>query len=200
MTLTQLKIIIPSATEELLKHLNDGFKQFEINTPRRQACFLGQVVHESLGFQLLRESLNYSTAGLLKTFHKYFNAAQAVDYAHKPEVIANRVYANRMGNGPEESGDGWKYRGRGGIQATGKEMYAKLSIALDQDFLNHPELLETLEWAVKSAMWIFAVEKGCLPLADNMNIKVISKKINGGYIGLRERLALTLKAYSVLKV
>ena len=104
-----------------------------------------------------------------------------------------------MGNGPEESGDGYRYRGRCAIQATGKDMYTKLGIVFNQDFLNHPELLESLEWGVKAGVWIFAKDKACLPLADKFNVKAITKRINGGYIGLMERVALSNKILGILR-
>lgn len=199
MTLDQLKSITSAASQELLDALQGAFDIYNINTPERQACFLAQCIHESTGFTRFEESLYYSAPRLLEVFPSYFTPSQAADYAKQPERIANRVYANRMGNGLESSGDGWKYRGRGAIGITGKDMYTRCGASLNQDFVNNPDLVKSLEWAIKSAAWVFCEDKKCLFLADKMQVKQISKRINGGYLGLQERIDLTTKIYGILK-
>lgn len=161
---------------------------YHINTPLRLAHFFAQISHES-GLKPIGENLNYSKDGLLKTFGKYFNADNATSYARKPEKIANKVYANRMGNGNEASGDGWKYRGRGFIQITGKYNYTTLSKDTRIDFLNNPDLLLTEANALISALWYWNKHKINL-LADKNDIKGVTITINGGYNGLEDRTEL----------
>jgi putative chitinase len=168
-----------------------------LNNGNRQAAFLAQCAYESGYFCHVVENLNYSAEGLLKTFPKYFNSESASDYANLPEKIANRIYANRMGNGPEESGEGFKYRGRGFFQLTGKENYFKCGTSIGVDLENIPEYLETPEGAIKSAIWFWNT-RGLSALADNQNITQITKKINGGVLGLTERTQLFQKALEVL--
>jgi putative chitinase len=161
--------------------------EYQINTPKRVAAFLAQCSHESGGFVFLTENLNYSASGLLKTFGKYFKTPEeAQAYAKQPDKIANRVYANRMGNGDEASGDGAKYKGRGLIQLTGKDNYfwfaASLEITTDQA----SEYLQTFEGAAQSACW-FWEDKKLNKYADEGDIKTMTLKINGGYIGLADR-------------
>lgn len=161
--------------------------EYQINTPKRVASFLAQCSHESGGFVFLTENLNYSAAGLLKTFGKYFKTPEeAQAYAKKPDKIANRVYANRMGNGDEASGDGARYKGRGLIQLTGKDNYfwfaASLEITTDQA----SEYLQTFEGAAQSACWYWE-NKNLNKYADDGDFKTMTLKINGGYIGLKDR-------------
>jgi putative chitinase len=153
--------------------------KFEINTPKRQAAFLAQVVVESESFTHLSENLNYSEIGLLTTFKKYFTKVEAAKYAKNKVAIANRVYASRFGNGPEESGDGWKYRGRGLIQITFHDNYLDCGLGLGVDLLNNPELLETPNLAASSAAWYWK-KHGCNALADTDDFRSITKVINGG--------------------
>lgn len=172
-------------------------------TPVRAAHFFGQAGHESVNFTVFEENLNYGVAGLLKTFGKYFpSKLGAMAYAKRPEKIANRVYANRMGNGDEASGDGWKYRGRGAIQVTGKDNYRRYAEAAGTlRLLEHPELL-TAELAFDSALWFFNSNKlwsTCdLGVSDNV-IKIVTKRINGGYNGLDDRIARTRRYAAWLK-
>lgn len=169
--------------------LNDAFTRFEINTPLRQQHFLAQVLHESGNLKFLKENLNYSAAGLLTTFKKYFPTEDlAKQYERQPDKIANHVYANRMGNGTEASGDGAKFKGRGYIQLTGKDNYHGLTEATQVDFVNHPELLETYEYAALSAGWYWS-KTGLNALADKDDIVSITKRINGGTLGLDDRRA-----------
>ena len=194
-----LQECIPSATSNCIAAfvdpLNSVFDEFEIDTPMRQAAFLAQIAHESGSLKYVKENLNYSGQGLLATFGKYFDRTTAEAYARDPERIANRVYAGRMGNGPENSGDGWRYRGRGLIQITGKNNYEKFFSYLEQDV--DPEYLETIEGAARSAGWFWNAAR-LNPIADIGDIKKITKLINGGYNGLEERTRLYEGALSVL--
>lgn len=166
------------------------FPDYEINDAPRIAMFIAQCGHESAGWSVFEENLNYSAKGLVGVFGRYFNNAQAAEYARKPEAIANRVYANRMGNGPESSGDGWKYHGRGPIQLTGKNNYtafAKDSVDDWVDIVDYPEqLAEDKELALLSALWFWRTNH-LNAEADKEDVKRATKKINGGYNGLEER-------------
>jgi Predicted chitinase len=168
--------------------LNDAMAEFDVNTPTRVAAFLAQALHESARLTRLRENLNYSAEGLLATFPKYFTPVVAQEYARNPERIANRVYANRMGNGPEESGDGWKYRGVGIFQLTGKDNIRACSKAIcdNEQYVEDPALIEQPVDACRSAGWFWSSNK-LNSLADQEDMKGITRKINGGYIGLKER-------------
>lgn len=160
-----------------------------ITTPLRKAHFFAQIHHES-NLQPVEENLNYSAKGLLRVFRKYFPTnTLAIAYARQPEIIANRVYACRMGNGAEWTGDGWRYRGRGFIQITGKYNYQKLSEDTGIDYLNNPELLLTEADSMISALW-FWNRNNLNRFADKDNIKAITKRINGGYNGLEHRKEL----------
>jgi len=169
------------------------FPTYEINTPHRVAAFLAQCGHESGGWTVFEENLNYSAQGLNNTFKKYFPTLEsATPYARKPEMIANKIYANRMGNGAPESGDGYRYRGRGPIQLTGKANYTSFAKDMFDDWEN---LLDNPDWvtydksfALMSAIWFWNTNKLNVQ-ADNGDIKLMTKKINGGYIGLEDRIA-----------
>ena len=166
--------------------LNQVCEKYEINTALRIAGFLSQCGHESGGFRYTVENFNYSAARLLMVFPHYFNADSAKNYEYKPEKIANRVYANRMGNEDEASGDGWKYRGRGLIQLTGKDSYAAFSMAADNNSLVEPDLLEQPELAAMSAGWYWSTRK-INSLADAQDVLGMTKRINGGTNGLDDR-------------
>jgi putative chitinase len=179
------------------------FEKYEVNTSLRIAHFMAQIEHES-GLKPISENLNYSKDGLLKTFTKYFTKdtidenkeivlGTASLYARQPEKIANRVYANRMGNGLEASGEGWKYRGRGFIQITGKENYFRLANDTDLDCLKNPDLLLEEPNAMISTLWFWKI-KGLNALADKNDLVGITKKINGGLNGIEHRKEL-LKKY-----
>lgn len=159
---------------------------YSITTSNRVSAFLAQTSHESGKYKFIEENLNYSDKGLLKTFPKYFNEENVSTYARNPEAIANRVYANRMGNGDEASGDGWKYRGRGLIQLTGKNNYSAFAEKSGVDLDNTPAYLATYDGAVDSACW-FWHKTNLNPLADASDILTMTKKINGGTHGLSER-------------
>lgn len=181
---------------------------YHVNTPLRIAHFMAQVEHES-GLKPISENLNYSKEGLLKTFPKYFTKDEfdkdgklikqgtASFYQRKPELIANKVYCNRMGNGNYESGDGWKYRGRGFIQLTGKDNYLVLSKDARIDCLNNPDLLLQEANAMISALWFWNKNK-LNDLADKDDIVGITKKINGGTNGLSHRKELLEKYKNIL--
>ena len=168
-----------------------------INTPLRLAHFLGQTAHESQNFNAVRENLNYSVRGLVATFKKYFDLNKAVLYGRKPEKIANLVYANRMGNGNEASGDGWKYRGRGYIQLTGKNNYMEFDKQVPENIIENPDLVAT-QYPLLSAAW-FWNKNNLNNLADKPETKdfdpvlAITKKINGGTTGIEDRRFLINK-------
>lgn len=160
---------------------------YGVNTPVRLAHFFAQLEHES-NLKPISENLNYSAVGLMTTFKKYFPDIKiAKEYERSPAKIANRVYANRMGNGPESSGDGWKYRGRGFIQITGKDNYILLSKDTRIDYLNNPDLLLNESDSMISALWYWNRIKAN-DLADKGDIKEITRRINGGYNGLSQRI------------
>jgi putative chitinase len=166
----------------LNKHFPGLTDEQNFSTPKRQAAFLAQCAVESQHFQRLSENLNYSAAGLKAVFPRYFpDDTLANLYAHQPEKIANFVYANILGNGNEASGDGWKYRGRGLIQLTGRWSYSHCSATIGQDLINHPEYLESIEGAVASAIWYWNYNQ-LNDKADAGEIDLITKRINPGML------------------
>jgi len=168
--------------------LLDSLPEDMIDSPSRIAGFLAQTSHESGKYKFLTENLNYSDKGLLKTFPKYFNESNVMEYARKPEAIANRVYANRMGNGDEASGDGWRYCGRGLIQLTGKNNYQAFANSEQMNIEEVPDYLITYVGAVRSALW-FWNKNNLNDTADAGDLLIMTKKINGGTHGLAERTA-----------
>lgn len=181
-----------------LKPLEDTFAKYDISTPKRQAAFIGQCAHESANFTKLEENLNYKPERLMQVWPSRFpDLPTAMKYAHDPIKLANKVYANRMGNGSEESGDGAKYHGRGLIQLTGKELYGNCGSNIGVDLLSNPGLLTTPEYAALSAGW-FWNKKGLNALADAGDFETMTKRINGGTLGLDDRKAKIAKALSVL--
>lgn len=170
---------------ELSKKYKSLLNKYKVTTPLRLAHFFAQIKHES-NLKPISENLNYSAQGLLTTFKKYFTTEQANQYARKPEAIANRVYANRMGNGNEQSGDGWKYRGKGFIQITGKDNYKALSKDTSIDYINTPDLLLNEADSFISALWYWSKIDGNTK-ADRDDILSITKSINGGTNGLEDR-------------
>lgn len=166
--------------------LCDVLPKYEINTPRRVSAFLAQCCHESMQFTAVSENLNYKATSLRRVFTKYFTEQEAAAFAGKPEQIANRVYANRMGNGPATSGDGYRYRGRGLIQLTGKENYQKFADSIKMPLEDMPEYLTSFEGCVKSACW-FWHEHHLNALADTSDLATITKRINGGLNGFADR-------------
>jgi putative chitinase len=205
LTKEQLKQLLPK--NPYIDHWYDALSQllpdYEINTPQRIAAFIAQCSHESAGFTALKENLNYRAPTLRKLFSKYFpNDELANEYANKPnkqEAIANRIYANRMGNGPEESGDGFRYCGRGLIQLTGKDNYTWFAASLHITPDEASEYLQTFEGAAQSACW-FWESNNLNRFADAGDIKGLTKAINGGYIGLDDRIKHYEHALHVLGV
>lgn len=190
MQIQKIKKLFPNAVKGLLDILITELSK-ETWSDENKIHFLTQCVHESSQFRFIKENLNYSAEGLRRVFPKYFFSRDPIMYAYKPEKIANVVYANRMGNGDEKSGDGWKYRGRGIIQLTGKENYAQCMLALG---VEDPDYFETPEGAVKSAIWFWKSRY----LTKETNIITITKRVNGGTNGLEERKALYKKIRNTL--
>jgi len=188
-TKNQLAQLIPGNPylDQWCDALNEILPEYGIDTSQRVAAFIAQCAHESGGFKFLKENLNYRAVSLRKTFSKYFpDDAVAAAYANKPQMIANRVYANRMGNGDEASGDGFRYCGRGLIQLTGRDNYAFFAGSLDIPIEEAAEYLETFEGAVQSACW-FWESNNLNQWADKDDILTLTKRINGGTIGLEDR-------------
>ena len=180
---------------EVLEQLLDDY---DINTPLRVAHFVAQCAHESGNFVFIKENLNYKAASLQKIFAKYFPTAElAAQYAGQPERIANRIYANRMGNGDEASGEGWRYHGRGLIQLTGKDNYTFFAGSLDISVEDAAAYMETFEGAAQSACW-FWEQNNLNRFADANDVKGLTKAINGGYIGLDDRISHTEHALHIL--
>ena len=193
-TIEQLQTIFPKTPKntlhEFLLPLNNYMEMYGIDTKQRQAAFLAQIGHESGGFRYREENLYYSTQGLMKTFRKYFPSEDlAVQYSRQPAKIASRVYANRMGNGTEESGDGWTFRGRGLIQLTGKNNYIKMGKLLNLSIKEVVDYLSTVTGAVESATAYWKDNK-LNRFADEGDITGLTRAINGGLNGLEERVSL----------
>lgn len=200
LTLDQLKQIVKGLphAEHWYEALDQLLDDYGINTPQRVAHFIAQCAHESGNFRFIRENLNYSAAGLQGTFRKYFPTLElAQQYQRQPERIANRVYASRMGNGPEESGDGWRYCGRGLIQLTGKDNYTFFAGSLGIPVEEAAEYLATFEGAAQSACF-FWEQNNLNRFADANDIKGLTRAINGGQIGLDDRIKHTNHALHVL--
>ena len=199
MNLEKLKGHIP---DSVIAQIPSIETKFEINTPLRLAHFLAQCGHESGGFKVVKENLNYGAKGLRSIFGKYFPTdALALAYERKPEKIANKVYANRMLNGDEASGDGYKFCGRGYIQLTGKENYTNFGKAIGVDLTATPDLVAT-QYPLLSAAWFFH-KNGLHKLADagatEAAVTSVTKRVNGGVIGLKDRIAHFNEYYNLLK-
>lgn len=180
-------ITTPELADRWVVALNETCEEFAIDTPFRIAGFLSNVAHESAGFKFVRENLNYSAASLMRVWPNRFPTLEVAQrYAMQPEKIANRAYADRMGNGDEASGDGAKFLGRGLIQLTGKNNYVAYSLACDNEALQHPEIVEQPKYAAESAGWFWSVNR-LNTLADAQDIGGMCKRINGGYNGLDDR-------------
>lgn len=206
LTVPILLSILPNARSQagvFVPALSTAMARFKINSAVRAAAFIAQIGHESGGLTRLVENLNYSAQGLANTWPVRFKdsngqpSALANQIARKPELIANAVYGGRLGNGSVASGDGWRYRGRGLIQLTGKANYQEAGEALGVDLVAHPELLEQPEWACLAAAWFWS-EHGLNELADAGKFEAITKRINGGLTGHAERVALWERAKAVL--
>ncbi len=188
--------------DSVIAQIPDTAAKFGITNTLRLAHFLAQCGHESGGFKAVQENLNYSAKGLTGTFGKYFvNEAAALPYERKPEKIANKVYGSRMGNGAEPSGEGWKFHGRGYIQLTGKDNYTKFDKTVDEDILANPDLVAT-KYPLASAAFFFnsnnlwtICDKG----ADEAAVTAVTKRVNGGTIGLADRIKHFNEYYNLLK-
>jgi putative chitinase len=196
--LSNLKGHIPDA---VIAMIPDTASKFGINTPLRLAHFLAQCGHESGGFRATQENLNYSAKGLMGIFKKYFpNASLAAQYERKPAKIAARVYGGRMGNGNEASGEGYKFRGRGYIQLTGKENYTAFGKSIGEDILSNPDVVSS-KYALLSAAWFFS-KNGLHKMADSgasdAVVTQITKRVNGGTIGLPDRIKHFKEYYKLL--
>lgn len=202
LTQAQLSQMIPGNqyVAEWYEALEQLLPDYEINTPQRIAAFIAQCAHESGGFTAIKENLNYRAVTLRKVFPRYFpNDDIANAYAGKPEMIANRVYGGRMGNGDEHSGDGFRYCGRGLIQLTGHDNYQAFADSVEMAVTDVPDYLATFEGAAQSACWFW--EKNNLnTFADTGDIVTITKRINGGTIGIEDRTARYQRALAIMGV
>lgn len=180
-----------------LPHIEDAMAKFHIDTPYRVAGFLSQIVHESGGFMLTEENLNYQAKRLLEVFPKYFTPEQALEYANHPKFIGARVYAHRMGNGSEATGDGYIYRGRGLIQITGKDNYTACGKYFGIDLLKSPDVLKDRHYAALSAGWFWDTQ-WLNVFADKQDMKAMRKRVNGGLNGLEDCNAIYERALRVL--
>lgn len=198
MNLDRLKGHIP---DSVINQIPEVSSKFGVNTPQRLAHFLAQTGHESGGFRVTTENLNYSAKGLCGIFKKYFTPESAAEYQRKPEKIANIVYANRMGNGNQASGDGFKFRGRGYIQLTGKTNYQAFDKTVEDNIEANPDLVAT-KYPLLSAAWFWS-KNGLNTIADtgasDEVVTKITKKVNGGTIGLADRIAHFKEYYNLLK-
>lgn len=197
-----LAVIMPLAGAQagrFLDPINSAMAEFGITTPDREAAFLAQAAHESSQLLHLAENLNYSADGLLATWPRRFTPVEAAAYARQPERIANRLYALRMGNGDESSGDGWRFRGRGLFQITGRANYRQCSMDLygDEFLIEQPELLEQPDGACRSAGWYWQ-SRGLNQWADAGDFKTLTLRINGGLNRYPDRLAFYEKAKGTL--
>lgn len=197
---SKLSALTGHIPDSVISQIPECSAKFQIDSSLRLAHFLAQCSHESGGFKVAQENLNYSADGLKKTFTKYFPDNLAESYARQPEKIACRVYANRMGNGDEASKDGYKYRGRGYIQLTGHDNYSAFNKSVDDDVLSNPDLVSE-KYALFSAAWFWnsrslngLADKG----ASDAVVTEITKKVNGGTIGLDDRIAHFKKFYALL--
>lgn len=199
MDINKLKGHIP---DSVITQLPDTIAKFELNTPLRLAHFLAQAGHESGGFKAVNENLNYGAKGLLGIFKKYFPTEEKAKlYERKPEKIANLVYGARMGNGPESSGEGWKFRGRGYIQLTGKDNYKAFDAVVAESIIDNPDLVAT-KYPLLSAAWFFH-KNGLHKIADqgatDAVVTSVTKRVNGGTIGLPDRIKHFKEYYNLLK-
>jgi putative chitinase len=199
LSLEQLKQMVKNPH---IDHWHEALDQllpdYGIDTPLRVAHFVAQCAHESGNFVFIKENLNYKAASLQKIFGKYFPTPElAQQYANRPERIANRIYANRMGNGPETSGDGFRYCGRGLIQLTGKDNYTFFAGSLNIPVEEASDYLATFEGAAQSACW-FWEQNNLNRFADANDVKGLTRAINGGYIGLEDRISHTEHALHIL--
>lgn len=202
--LDSLQIVMPKTSSDVLapfvSALQEKLPDFAITTPLREAHFIAQLAHESGGFKYQIENLNYSEDALKAVFGKYFPDDLAKDYARVPEKIANRVYASRIGNNDEASGDGWKYRGRGLIQLTGKANYQQCADSIGENIVEDPDLIcNDPNVSVSVACWFWQSKK-LNQLADDDKLEDITKRINGGLHGLASRQAYLTSCKNLLNI
>jgi len=190
--------IMPHCPQEWAEAMAVAMPTMNVDTVLRQAAFVAQIAHESSECTRVKENLNYSADALVKLFSKHFTAEEAVKYQRNPEMIANHLYANRMGNGTEESGDGWKYRGRGPIQLTGKNNYAACGTSLQLPLVEQPDAVLEPETGILTALW-FWKSHDLNRLADAGDMQAITKVINGGLLGYDERMKYYHRAMEVLE-
>jgi putative chitinase len=197
MNITKLKGHVPDA---VISQIPDVIEKFKINTPLRLAHFLAQCGHESGGFKAVFENLNYSASGLKNIFPKYFPGNLSESYSRNPEKIASKVYGNRMGNGDETTKEGFKFRGRGYIQLTGKQNYTLFAKAIGEDTVSNPDLV-AMKYPLASAAWFYTknnihliADKG----ATNEVVTMVTKRVNGGTIGLADRIKHFKEYYTLL--
>lgn len=198
LNLSKLKGVIP---DNVYEQMADTVSKFNITTNLRLAHFLSQCAHESGGFKIATENLNYSYKGLMITFKKYFNTTNALEYAKKPEKIGSKVYASRMGNGDESSKEGYKFRGRGYIQLTGKSNYISFGNFINENIIDDPDLVAT-KYPLASAAFFFNSNKIwniCDKGSTEDVVKKVTKSVNGGYIGLDDRQKYFDKFWNILK-
>lgn len=200
LTVKQFSALFPANKHatEWVEALNAVLPKYGIDTPVRLAAFIGQCGHESKEFTVMVENLNYSVEALLRVFKKYFTLAQAHQYARNPQAIGNRVYANRMGNGSEDSGDGFKHRGHGLIQLTGKDNHKAFAASIGMTLDDAMAYMQSRAGAVESACYFWKTRK-LNALADTPGIEDETRRINGGLNGFAERKALFTKTLKVLK-
>lgn len=187
--------------DSVVSQIPDTAVKFNITTPLRLSHFLAQCGHESGGFKALVENLNYGSKGLLGTFPKYFNLTTATQYERKPEMIASKVYGGRMGNGPESTKDGYKFRGRGYIQLTGKDNYTAFDKFVTENIIESPDLVAT-KYPLMSAAWFFdknGLWAVCDKGATTEVVTSVTKRVNGGVIGLVDRIKHFNEYYALLK-
>ncbi len=181
-----------------LEPMLETFEKYDISTPERQAAFIGQCAHESGNFKYLEENLNYSAERLCAVWPSRFpNLEAAAPYHRNPEAIANKVYSGRMGNGPEDSGEGFAFRGRGVVQLTGRDNYQRCGDGLGVDLVGNPDLLKEPKYAMLSAGW-FWNKTNLNALADSGDLETMTRRINGGLNGLNDRLKHIAHAQEVL--
>ncbi len=196
----QLKGIVPGVkrAKTITDAINEICPKYDIDTSERVAMFIAQCAHESSSFNVFEENLNYSRSALLKVFgSRHFTPEQADQYARKPEMIANRVYRDRMDNGPESSGDGWRFRGAGAIQLTGKYNHSSFAKYVGMRLNESVEYVKRLPGAIEAACW-FWKENGLNKFSDRKDVRGATKRINGGYNGLDDRVSYYRKAESIL--
>lgn len=199
-TLEQLSSFFEDTDDTVLQSYLDPINlvtdKYEINTTKRLAMFLAQVGFESSGLKVVHENLNYRAERISQVFPKYFHGVNTADYAHNPEALANRVYADRMGNGDEDSGDGWKFHGRGPIQITGKSNYQNFANKIGKSLDETVDYIETPEGGMMAAGWFWG-DHDLNDLADAGNVAAVTRKINGGDHGLADRTSLYKEALTI---